>query len=114
MDDPDIIECDVPFQGKKFKVQPSGSALIFTVCWIDNKNFRLRVINLSPDLEVIPLITRVIHELKSPRKFDEIESSDRIFWFMLTKVFGYCKELHELILTPDTLYHYKLADYEKK
>jgi len=114
VDNPDIIECDVPFQGYQFKVQPSGNALIYTACWIENKDPRLRVINLSPDLEVIPLKSRVIHELESPRKFDEIDSSDRIFWFMLTELSGCCKELHELILTPDTLYHYRLADYEKK
>ncbi len=110
-----IISYDLPFERVRTVGDGEGNMLVFASYIHDETGPELRVIRLSPDLEVLPLpdfqITANLPSIDIPKGTEY----KRLFWFShdllkSSRVRGQTLGLHQFVVTKGNLLHSKIYD----
>lgn len=110
VNNPAVLQSDIPFEGTQVKTDDAGNILIFTTYWDADTVSHLRIVNITPQLKVLQMQDRV--EVHSQNAIGEraLGPHFRLFWFTHIPFRHGTLACDQLILTGDTLFYAGLYD----
>jgi hypothetical protein len=110
VNNPAVLQSDIPFEGTQVKTDDAGNILIFTTYWDADTVSHLRIVNITQQLEVLQMQGRV--ELHSRDAIGERAFGPhfRLFWFTHIPFRYGTLACNQLVLTGDTLFYARLYD----